>query len=397
MDGSISGRTAIVGIGETTYHRRGGAPEAEFTMALRATLAAAEDAGIDVRAIDGFSSFSGDRNDGSRLATALDLPDLRYSATVGVSGHAAAAIANAAAAVAAGYADYVVAFRALAQGQFGRFGQFGGYGGGGGDIDTVGYASLSVPYGVFAPVQTYTLRTTRFLHDHGIGQEALRAIALACYHHAQRNPRAVMYGRPLDSDDYDASRWIVEPQHLFDCCMENDCAAAVIVTTAERARALRPDAALILGVAGSKRTDGSSSTLRSKGGPDFKRPHNIKTVAKRVFAMAGLGPDDIDVAQLYDNFTGAVLMSIVEHGFCRPDEVNEFVTFENLTSPGGKLPINTSGGNIAEAYVHGIGLVLEAVRQLRGTSTSQVDGAEVALATAAPLAFVTGSIILGRA
>lgn len=394
MGGTISGATAIAGIGETAYHRRGGSPDAEFKMALQATIAAAEDAGLDVRAIDGFSSFSGDRNDGARLATALDLPDLKYSATVGVSGHAAAAIANAAAAVAAGYADYVVAFRALAQGQFGRFGQFGGYGGGAGTVDTVGFpGSWTVPYGVLAPVQTYTLRTTRFLHDHGIHQDALRAISLACYHHAQRNPRAVMYGRPLEADDYDSSRWIVEPQHLFDCCMENDCAAAVIVTTAERARDLRHDAALILGIAtGSDRRQFPAA----QGGPDFATS-NMKNVARRAFAMAGVTPADVDVAQLYDNFTGAVLMSIVEHGFCTPEEVNEFVTFENLTAPGGRLPVNTSGGNIAEAYVHGIGLVLEAVRQLRGTSTSQVDGAEVALATAAPLAFVTGSIILGRA
>jgi acetyl-CoA acetyltransferase len=393
MDGSFSGSTAIAGIGETAYYRRGGSPDAEFKMALQATLAAAADAGLDVRAIDGFSSFSGDRNDGSRLATALDLPDLRYSATVGVSGHAAAAIANAAAAVAAGYADYVVAFRSLAQGQFGRFGQFGGYGGGGGEVDTVSFpGSLSVPYGVFAPVQTYSLRTTRFMHDHGIGQEALRAISLACYHHAQRNPRAVMFGRPLTAPDYDDSRWIVEPQHLFDCCMENDCAAAVIVTTTERARDLRHGPAVILGVAtGADRRQFPTA----QGGPDFATA-NMKTVAARVFAMAGLTPADVDVAQLYDNFTGAVLMSIVEHGFCTPDEVNEFVTFENLTWPNGKLPINTSGGNVAEAYVHGIGLVLEAVRQLRGTSTSQVEGAEVALATAAPLAWATGSLLLGR-
>jgi acetyl-CoA acetyltransferase len=392
--GSISGRTAIVGIGETTYHRRGGATDAELTMALRATLAAAEDAGLDPRAIDGFSSFSGDRNDGSRLATALGLPDLKYTATVGVSGHAAAAIANAAAAVAAGYADHVVAFRSLAQGQFGRFGQFGGYGGGVGDVETVGFpASMTVPYGVLAPVQSYSMRTTRLLHDHGIRQDALRAISLACYHHAQRNPRAVMYGRPLTADDYDASRWIVEPQHLFDCCMENDCAAAVIVTTLERARDLRPDPVVILGVA-----TGSDHRQfpAAQGGPDFATA-NMKTVARRVFAMAGLTPADVDVAQLYDNFTGAVLMSIIEHGFCTPEEANDFVTFENLTWPDGRLPINTSGGNIAEAYVHGIGLVLEAVRQIRGTSTSQVEGAEVALATAAPLAWATGSLLLGRA
>jgi acetyl-CoA acetyltransferase len=383
----------VVGVGQTTYYKRGGSPDPEFKMALMAVLAAAEDAGLDPRAIDGFSSFSGDRNDGSRLATALGLRDLRYTSIVGVSGHAAAAIGNAAAAVAAGYADYVVAFRSLAQGQFGRFGQFGGYGGGAGDVPTVDFpASFTVPYGVLAPVQSYSMRGTRLMHDHGIRQDTMRAISMACYHHAQRNPNAVMYGRPLSAEDYDNSRWIVEPQHLFDCCMENDCAAAVIVTTAERARDLRQVPAAILGVA-------TGSDYRqfppAQGGPDYATS-NQKTVAKRVFEMAGVTPGDVDVAQFYDNFSCAVLMSIIEHGFCTPEEANEFVTFDNLTWPNGRLPINTSGGNIAEAYVHGIGLVLEAVRQIRGTSTSQLADVELSLATAAPLAWATGTVIFGR-
>jgi acetyl-CoA acetyltransferase len=388
----FSGSTAVVGVGQSRYYKRGASPDAEFKMALQAVFAAAEDAGLDPREIDGFSSFGYDRNDGNRLATALGLRDLRYSVVVGVSGHAAAAVGNAAAAVAAGYANYVVAYRAIAQGQFGRSGQFGGYSGTAA-TDTVGFPrSHTVPYGVFAPVQSFAMRATRLMHEHGIEQDALRAISLACYEHAQRNPAAVMYGRPLTVEMYDASRGIVEPQHLFDCCMENDCAAAVIITTADRARDLRQVPAYLIGVA-----TGSDHRQfpAAQGGPEFATS-NQRNVARRAFEMAGVTPGDVDVAQFYDNFTFAVLMSILEHGFCTPEEVNDFVTVENLTWPNGRLPINTSGGNLAEAYVHGLGLVIEAVRQIRGSSTCQVDDVDVSLATAAPLAPATGTLIFGR-
>ena len=390
MAETLSGKTAIVGIGETAYYKRGGSPDPEFKMALQAILRAVDDAGLKVTDIDGFSSFNNDRNDGNRLATALGIPDLKFTCIPGVTGHGAGAVAHAAAAVAAGYANYVVAYRGLAQGQFGRFGQFGGYGGGTGPSVVTFPQSHTVPYGVLAPVQTYTTRTTRFMHDHGIKQDALRAIAMACYHHAQRNPRAVMYGRPLSEEDYDNSRWIAEPQHLFDCCLENDCAAAVIVTTAERARDLQQKPVSILSAA-------TGSDYRqnpaAQGGPNFATA-NLTNVGKRLFGMGGVTPQDVDVAQLYDNFSGAVLMSIVELGFCAPEDANDFVTFENLTWPNGALPLNTSGGNIAECYVHGHGLILEGVRQVRGTSTAQIDDVSVSLVTSAPLAFTTGALLL---
>ena len=391
MAETLSGKTAIVGIGETAYYKRGASPDAEFKMALQAILRAVDDAGLRPHDLDGFVAFSSDRNEGYRLATALGIPDLKYSNIAGITGHGAGAVAHAASAVAAGYANYVVAFRALAQGQFGRFGQFGGYGGGAAAPSTVSHpGSFTVPYGVLAPVQSFTMRTTRFMHDHGVKQDALRAISMACYHHAQRNPRAVMHGRPLSAEDYDNSRWIVEPQHLFDCCLENDCAAAVIVTTEERARDLQQKPVRILAAAtGSDERQGAAA----QGGPKFATA-NLTNVATRLFEMGGVSPQDVDVAQFYDNFSGAVMMSIVEHGFCRPEEVNDFVTFENLTWPNGALPINTSGGNIAECYVHGHGLILEAVRQVRGTSTSQINDVKISLATSAPLAPVTGSILL---
>src|SRR6476660_4965861 len=242
---TIRGHVAVAGVGETTYYKHGQAPEAEFALALRAILRACEDAGIDPRQVDGFASYSNDRNDPSRLAAALGLPELRFSNMQwgGGGGGGSAAVGNAAAAIAAGYADCVVVFRALAQGQFQRFGAAPP------SATAAGEAALTFPYGLISPAQRFAMRVMRFMHDHGIADGAQRAIALASYHHAQNNPRAVMHGRPLTPEAYDASRWIVEPFRLFDCCMENDGAAALILVSAARARDTRQRPAYLLGVA----------------------------------------------------------------------------------------------------------------------------------------------------
>ena len=384
---TIRGRVAIAGIGETAYYKHGRAPESEFALALRAILRACEDAGIDPRQVDGFASYSNDRNDPSRLAAALGLPELRFSNMQwgGGGGGGSAAVGNAAAAVAAGYADCVVVFRALAQGQFQRFGAAPP----GGTVS--GEAALTFPYGLISPAQRFAMRVMRFMHDHGVRQEAQRAIALACYHHAQANPRAIMHGRPLTPEAYDASRWIVEPFRLFDCCMENDGAAALVLVSAERARDLRHPPAYLLGVA-----QGSEyrNAARGHNAPTYASS-SFTTVAPHLWEMAGLGPKDVHVVQSYENFTGGVLMSLVEHGFFAPEEANDFLTPENLIAPGGRLPLNTSGGNLAECYMHGLELQIEAVRQLRGESTSQVPGARVGLVISGPMVTPVSSMLVG--
>lgn len=385
-DFTIRDRVAIAGIGETTYYKRGAAPVSEFELTVEAILRAADDAGIAVTEVDGFASYSNDRNDPSRLATALGIPDLAFSNMFwgGGGGGGSGAVANAAAAIVAGYAKVVVVYRGLAQGQFGRFGQ-------GPAVKSVTWpASYTLPYGLMSPAQSFAMRVQRFMYEHGVTQDPLAAIAMASYHHAQRNPRAVMYGRPLSREDYDNSRWIVEPFHLFDCCQENDGAAAVIVTSAERARDLRQKPAYILAAA-----QGSDyrQSAAAHNAPDYATA-NFKTVAKRLYAMAGVAPGEVDVAQVYENFTGGVLMSMVEHGFCAPGEVMEFCTFENLTVENGKLPINTSGGNLAECYMHGLELITEAVRQVRGTSTCQVKDVNVSLVASGPMVSPVSDLIL---
>jgi acetyl-CoA acetyltransferase len=384
---TIRGRVAIAGIGETAYYKHGQAPESEVALALRAILRACEDAGLDPRAVDGFASYSNDRNDPSRLAAALGLPELRFANMQwgGGGGGGSAAVGNAAAAIAAGYADCVVVFRALAQGQFQRFGAAPPTG------TAAGEAALTFPYGLISPAQRFAMRVMRFMHDHGIRPEAQRAIALASYHHAQSNPRAVMHGRPLTAEAYDASRWIVEPFRLFDCCMENDGAAALVLVSAERARDLRTRPTYLLGAAqGSEYRNGA----RSHNAPTYASA-SFTTVAPRLYEMAGVAPKEIDVVQSYENFTGGVLMSLIEHDFFAAEEANEFLTPDNLIAPRGRLPLNTSGGNLAECYMHGLELQIEAVRQLRGESPNQVPDARVAMVISGPMVTPVSSMILG--
>lgn len=386
-DRSLRGKAAIVGIGETAYYKHGQSPDSEFKMALQAILAACSDAGIDAHAIDGFASYSDDRSDAVRLATALGIPRLR-SATMqwgGGGGGCCAAVANAAAAVATGQADCVAVFRSLAQGQHGRFGQSASTG------SVSGERSYLVPYGVIAPPQRFAMRVMRYMHEHGVRQEALRAIALASYQHAQRNPRAVMHGKPLTPEQYDASRWIVEPFHLFDCCMENDGAAALIIMDAERARDLGQEPAYLLGAAAgaSERFGAHAHNSPAYASADFT------TVAEDVYRMAKVTPADVGSVQSYENFTGGVVMALAEHGFFTPREANDFLTLDNLSASGGSLPLNTSGGNLAECYMHGFELILEAVRQIRGTSCNQVRRNDVGLVIGGPMVAPASSLILG--
>jgi acetyl-CoA acetyltransferase len=386
VERTLRGRVAVIGIGETDYYRHGASPDPEFKLALKAILAACADADLDPRDIDGFASYSEDRSDASRLATALGTRRLR-AATMqwgGGGGGCCAAVANAAASIVAGLADCVV-FRSLAQGQHGRFGLTTG-------IDTIsGEKAYLMPYGVLAPPQRFAMHVRRYMHEHGVRQDAMRAIALASYHHAQANPRAVMHGKPLDEAKYDASRWIAEPFHLYDCCMENDGAAALVLVPAERAGEFRNRPVYVLGAAVGS---GYRTAAMPHNSPLYASA-SFDTVAPDLYRMAGLGPSDVGVVQCYENFTGGVVMALAEHGFFKPEEANDFLTIENLKAPSGRLPLNTSGGNLAECYMHGFELVLEAVRQVRGTSTNQVQSNDVAMVIGGPMVTPVSNLLLG--
>jgi acetyl-CoA acetyltransferase len=386
----VQRRAAVAGVGESEYYKRGGSPLTEFQLACLAIRRAVEDAGLELSDVDGFVSYMDPRNDPVRLSAALGIPRVEFTAqTWGGGGNGVgSAVALADMAISAGYARHVVVFRALAQGQFGRFGQ-AAFGVMRGSRHVGGPNAFTAPYGMLTAAQTNAMQTTRFMHEHGVTQSSLFEIAWVSYDCAQRNPRALRRGTPLTREAYDASRWIAEPFHLFDCCPENDGAAAVVVTSLERARDLRKGAVPILAAAQGLEYRGGVGAFNEAPFPTAHFRH----CGESLWRNAGVGPADVDVAQFYENFTGPVLMAITEMGFCPPDGLDKWVTSGALRWPDGELPINTSGGNLGEAYIHGFELVNEAVRQIRGESTSQVRGAELSLVVAGP-GYAPGSAVL---
>lgn len=380
----MHGAAVVVGVGESTYHKRGEAELSEFQLACVAIRNAVADAGLTMADVDGFVAYM-ERNDPVRLSAALGAGDLNFTAqTFGGGGNGAgAAVTLADAAISAGYAECVVVFRALAQGQFGRYGQMGG------SRRARGAAAYTAPYGLATPAQICAMQTMRFMADHDVSQDSLAEIVLTSYEHARRNPRAIRHGTTLTREQYHASRWIAEPFHLYDCCPENDGAAAIVVTTPARARDLPgTPVAIVAGAHGLEHRDG----VAAFGEANFPTAHH-RHVGRTLWARAGVGPADVQVAQFYENFTGPVLMAIAEMGFCAADDLDDFVAHGNLRWPDGGLPVNTSGGNLGEGYIHGFGNVVEAVRQVRGDSTCQVDDVELSLSVSGP-GFAPGSAVL---
>ncbi|CAM3417439.1 Acetyl-CoA acetyltransferase [Nocardioides dubius] len=388
----MRGASAVVGVSEFHYPR-GKAPSGERQMILRAILEACADAGISPREVDGFCSYAGGDNSGPVLASDLGVDELRWSSMVwgGGGGGVAAAINAAAAAVVSGQADCVVAYRGMSQADTGRLGYAKYY-----------FDNHYLPHGAATPAHVCALRTQRLLEHDGVPRSAMRNLVLAAYAHAQQNPEAAAYGKPLDEAGYDAGRAIVEPFRLWDCSRENDGAAAVLVVSAERARRLGVPAAYILagaqGAPGgySSRNDSESAETYISAG--FAAGPRGVGVADRLWRSAGVKPSEVDVVQVYENFSGPAVASLIDHGLCPPGPAaGEFMTVANLTAPGGRLPVNTAGGNIADSFINGMGMAVEAVRQLRGTSTNQVDGAATSLFIGGPMAPLVSSVLFGTA
>ncbi|TNE38860.1 MAG: hypothetical protein EP348_04420 [Alphaproteobacteria bacterium] len=380
----------IVGIGQSAYQRWGTVTDqSEFSLACTAIMAAAEDAGLPLDEIDGFSAHSDDRNDPARLSVTLGIKQLRLATMVwgGGGGGASASLSNAVAAVENGSANYVVVLRGLCQGQQFRYGQF---------HEWSAHQKFASPYGLFSPPAQAALVFQRYKHLYNLAEEDLARVPLACRANANRNPNAVMYERPLDLETYLAGRMIAEPYRVYDCCLETDGACALIVTTQERARNLRRAPVHVLAVG-----QGGDGRWGTGNFGNFNMPEEIFSIgnqqrlANELFERAGVTRDDVDVAQIYDAFSGSVLTTLEAFGFCGEGEAGLFAREGNLDWPNGGLPINTAGGLLSEAYVHGLNLLVEGVRQIRGESTSQVNGAEICLVTAAAVT-PTSATLLGK-
>ncbi|HEY2330473.1 MAG TPA: hypothetical protein VGH94_01010 [Acidimicrobiales bacterium] len=404
---SLKDKTAVVGVGSTPYYKRGRSlPQTPMEMACKATLLALEDAGLTVDDVDGFAMYSGAPADPGGLASLLGVPEVRFAATLtSGGGGAAGSLGLAAAAIVSGHANVVVSLMTLQQAtnrfggsssgprQLPSAGGAGAYGGGGGVPPE---SAFTAPATIVSPGQNFSMITNRHMYQYGTKREHFAEICVSQRNNAIRRPTSMMRD-PLTLDDYFNARMISEPLCLFDYTMETDGAVAVVTTTIERARDLRQPPVLISGSA-----NGGLGNHASLLG-SFQMPEESfassghRAVAKQVYEMAGVTPDDIDVALLYDHFSPMVLMQIEDYGFCPIGEGGPFVAEGNIRWPTGKIPVNTHGGNLSEAYVIGMTHVKEAVEQLRGTAVNQVEGAELALCTGGPAAIPMSASILRKA
>ncbi len=392
MSAPLARRAAIAGIGATEFSKESG--RTELRLAAEAVSAALDDAGLAASDVDGLVTFTMDSNDEIAVARCLGIPELTYFSRVHFGGGAACGtVLHAAMAVATGAARTVVCYRAFNERSGRRFGAGRQGPGAGADADAPIPTDWYAPFGLVTPAAWVAMFARRYMHEYGATSEDFGRVAVADRKHAATNPRAWFHGRPITLEEHQRSRWIVEPLHLLDCCQESDGAVALVVTSRERARDLRQPAALIEAAA-----QGSSyeqEMMTSYYRDEISGLPEMRLVADQLWRMSGLRPADVQTAVLYDHFTPFVLTQLEELGFCKRGEARHFIADGNIEI-GGALPINTHGGQLGEAYIHGMNGIAEAVRQIRGTAANQLARVEHVVVTAGT-GVPTSGLVVGRA
>ncbi len=388
----LSGKAAIVGIGATDFSKNSG--RSELRLAAEAVLDALDDAGLSPADVDGLTTFTMDSNTEVAVARATGMGDLKFFSKIHYGGGAACAtVQQAAIAVATGVADVVVAYRAFNERSGMRFGQVQtrlvGDGGAQADSTTADNA-FSYPHGLSTPAAQVAMIAQRYIHQSGATSRDFGVISVADRKHAAKNPKAYFYEKPITIEDHQNSRWIAEPLRLLDCCQETDGAVAIVVTSVERARDLKQRPAVI--EAASQGSSPDQYTMVSYYRPELGLPE-MGVVGRQLWEQSGLKPTDIQTAILYDHFTPFTLIQLEELGFCGKGEAKDFIA-DGAIEVGGRLPINTHGGQLGEAYIHGMNGIAEGVRQLRGTSVNPVPNVEHVLVTAGT-GVPTSGLILG--
>jgi acetyl-CoA acetyltransferase len=374
---TLSRKTAIAGIGATEFSKESG--RSELRLAAECVSHALADAGLKPSDVDGMVSFTMDGTAEIALARELGIPELSFFSRIHYGGGAAAAtVQQAALAVASGVADVVVAYRAFNERSEQRFGQVSSAAAG--QVNSSGVDNaFHYPMGIATPAATVAMVARRYMHEFGATSEDFGRIAVLDRAHAATNPNAWFHGRPITLEEHQASRWVAEPLHLLDCCQESDGGVALVVTSLERARDLRCPPAVVAAAAQGSGPD--QYVMTSYYRDDLAGLPEMGVVGRQLWAQSGLGPSDVDVAVLYDHFTPYVLMQLEELGFCPRGEAPGFIAGDTLTL-GGALPLNPHGGQLGEAYIHGMNGIAEAVRQVRGTAVNQVPGASTVVVTA---------------
>ncbi|KUF15712.1 lipid-transfer protein [Streptomyces silvensis] len=376
----LGGRAAIVGTGATEFSKDSG--RSELKLAVEAVRSALDDAGLRPADVDGLVTFTMDTSPEITVAQAAGMGELSFFSRVHYGGGAACAtVQQAALAVASGVAEVVVCYRAFNERSGRRFGSGVQHREPSAEGAALGWA---LPFGLLTPASWVAMAARRYLHAYGLAPEVFGHVAVTDRKYAATNPAAYFFGRPITLAEHAASRWIVEPLRLLDCCQETDGGQALVVTSAERARDLRrPPAVIAAAAQGAGR---AQEQMTSFYRDDLTGLPEMGVVARQLWRAAGLSPREVDVGILYDHFTPFVLMQLEEFGFCGPGEGAEFVAEE-------RLPLNTHGGQLGEAYLHGMNGVAEAVRQVRGTAVNQIRDAARVLVTAGTGVPTSGLII----
>ena len=370
-------QAAIAGIGSTEFSKNSG--RSELRLAAEAVRSALDDAGLRPADVNGMVTFTMDSNAEVAVARELGIGELTFFGQVGYGGGAACAtVQHAAMAVATGAADVVVCYRALNERSGRRFGRVA--------VGAVTAPTSSgidngwhYPMGLSTPAATVAMAARRYMHVTGATSADFGVVAVADRRHAATNPRAWFYGKPITLADHQASRWIAEPLRLLDCCQESDGAVAVVVTSLDRARDLPSVPAVISAAAQGAGPD--QFTMTSYYRDELTGLPEMGVVARQLWRQAGTRPADIRTAILYDHFTPYVLMQLEELGFCPHGEARDFVA-GGAIEVGGRLPVNPHGGQLGEAYIHGMNGIAEAVRQVRGSAVNQIPGDGPVLVTA---------------
>ncbi|MFH8837351.1 lipid-transfer protein [Streptomyces sp. NPDC017868] len=378
---ALGGRAAVVGIGATEFSKDSG--RSELSLAVEAVRAALDDAGLTPADVDGLVTFTMDTNPEITVAQAAGIGELSFFSRVHYGGGAACAtVQQAALAVAAGIAEVVVCYRAFNERSGRRFGSGVQQREPSAEGAALGW---QLPFGLLTPASWVAMAAQRYLHAYGLTPEAFGHVAVTDRKYAATNPAAYFHGKPITLADHAASRWIAEPLRLLDCCQETDGGQAIVVTSVERARDLpRPPAVILAAAQGAGRKQEAMTSFYRDGLTGLPE---MGVVARQLWRTSGLAPSDIDVGVIYDHFTPFVLMQLEEFGFCGPGEAADFVAAD-------ALPLNTHGGQLGEAYLHGMNGIAEAVRQIRGSSVNQVPGAARTLVTAGT-GVPTSGLILG--
>jgi acetyl-CoA acetyltransferase len=374
---ALGGRAAIAGIGATEFSKDSG--RSELRLAVEAVRAALDDAGLTPGDVDGMVTFTMDTSPEITVAQACGIGELSFFSRIHYGGGAACAtVQQAAMAVATGVADVVVCYRAFNERSGHRFGQVSA------TLATAPTssgvdASWSYPMGLGTPAAFVAMTARRYMHVYGATSEDFGRVAVADRKHAANNPKAFFYGKPITLEEHQASRWIAEPLRLLDCCQESDGGVAIVVTSLERARDLPHRPAVISAAAQGSGADQYVMTSYYRDGLTGLPEMGI--VGRQLWRQAGIAPEDVNVAILYDHFTPFVLIQLEELGFCPQGEARHFIA-DGALEIGGRLPTNTHGGQLGEAYIHGMNGIAEGVRQIRGSAINQVDDVEHVLVTA---------------